>query len=57
MSEDLLEIKCRAMLKNLLFFGIVEAPKGENDNSEMKLRDFLENRTLRTGQNTSNQIR
>lgn len=42
MSEDLLEIKCRAMQENLLFFGIAEAPKGENDNSEMKLRDFLE---------------
>lgn len=40
-TEDLLEIKARSMQENLLFFGIAEAPLGENDYTEAKLRDFL----------------
>lgn len=40
-SEDLLEVKTRAMQENLLIFGIGESPIGEKDYTEEKLRDFL----------------
>ena len=40
-SEELLDLKTRSMQENLLFFGLGESPRGQDDNTETKLRDFL----------------
>ena len=41
LKDELLELKARSMQSNLVFYGLAEAPKGEPDNTESKLRDFL----------------
>ena len=43
LNDELLELKARSMQSNLVFYGLAEAPKGEPDNPESKLRDFLRN--------------
>ena len=43
LKDELLEMKARSMQSNLVFYGLAEAPKGEPDNTECKLRDFLRN--------------
>ena len=40
-SEELLDPKTRSMQENLLFFGLGESTRGQDDNTETKLRDFL----------------
>ena len=41
LKDELLELKARSMQSNLVFYGLAEAPKGESDNTESKLKDFL----------------
>ena len=43
LKDELLELKARSMQSNLVFYGLAESPKGEPDNTESKLRDFLRN--------------
>ena len=43
LNDELLELKARSMQSNLFFYGLAEAPKGEPDNTESKVRDFLRN--------------
>ena len=43
LKDELLEMKARSMQSNLVFYGLAENPKGEPDNTECKLRDFLRN--------------
>ena len=40
-ENEISELKARSMQQNVLFFGLAEAPVGEADNPESKLRDFL----------------
>lgn len=40
-QDELLDLKTRSMQENLLFFGLCEAPRGQQENTESKLRDFL----------------
>ena len=41
LNSNIEELKARSMQSNLVFYGIAEAPQGETDNTESKLRDFL----------------
>ena len=41
LSSEIQELKARSMQQNLLFFGLAEAPVGDPDMTEDKLRDFL----------------
>ena len=40
-QDELLDLKTRSMQENLLFFGLCEAPRGQQEKTESKLRDFL----------------
>ena len=42
-QNEISELKARSMQQNLVCFGIAEAPVGEPDKPESKLRDFLKN--------------
>ena len=48
-SEELLDLKTRSMQDNLLFFGLSESPRGQDDNTETKLRDFLKSELVNIG--------
>ena len=41
LNSELQELKARSMQSNLVFYGIAEPPRGEVDNTESKLKDFL----------------
>lgn len=34
LTEDILDLKCRSLRENLLFYGVTKAPNGESGNCE-----------------------
>ena len=41
LNSELQELKARSMQSNLVFYGLAEAPHGDTENTESKLKDFL----------------
>ena len=56
LKDELLELKARSMQSNLVFYGLTEAPKGEPDNTESKLKDFLKHELSFDNPETVNNI-
>ena len=55
-ENEISELKARSMQQNLLFFGLAEAPLGDTENPETKLRDFLRNELTMDDPNYINTI-
>ena len=56
LNSELQELKARSMQSNLVFYGIAEAPRGDADNTESKLRDFLKHELDLEGPEKVNEI-